>query len=947
MDLDTFIESGFANLSIIEDQYAKYRRTKESVGPTWRKLFEAWDSFPIQKKASETEKISSPIQLSPPPQTSIIYQTKKEAPALPDIRIYNLMEGYRTHGHLMAKINPIMTQDKEEPAELRIETYGFTKSDLANVYSTFGLLPENTAPLLKIVNTLKSIYCDKIGVEYMGLRNLEFEQWLQKKIEPNHFKPVIPIEEKQMILQQLNKSELLESFLHVKYVGQKRFSLEGGETLIPMLSATIETGARQGMEEFVIGMAHRGRLNVLANILNKAYAEIFAEFDESYFPETLGSGDVKYHKGFYAEVPTTSGKKVKVDLPPNPSHLEAVDPVVEGMTRAKQVMIGDDILQEKLMPILIHGDAAIAGQGVVYETMQLYRLEGYSTGGTIHIVINNQIGFTTLPKDTRSTLYCTDIAKAFGAPVFHVNAEDPEGCVCVSNLAVEIRQKFHCDVFIDLNCYRKYGHNETDEPAFTQPLEYKIIRKKKPIREIYRDELIHQGVVEKFLAESLETEFKKSLQQALKNIKIPEKKKTEESEEGSSDDKNQIDFEPIETAVSKEGLQEAAERFSTIPEGFDIHPKLANLVPERLLMVKEGAESKPIDWGMAETLAYATLLMESYSVRISGQDCCRGTFSHRHAMWMDQKEEKAYYPLKHLRKSQGRFDIYNSPLSENAVLGFEFGYSLSDPNTLVIWEAQFGDFANGGQVVIDQFVVPAEQKWGIRSSLVLYLPHGYEGQGPEHSSGRIERFLSMAGHSNIRVVNPTTPAQFFHLLRRQMLNQVKKPLVIFTPKGLLRHPECVSHLSDLTHGGFKEVIDDPTHPAHVKKLIFCSGRIYYDITAERAKLLAKDVAVVRIEQLYPLHLEKLKEIIEQYEGFKEVIWAQEEPFNMGAWSYIGSQLLELLPKGKELKYVGRSRSAATAVGSHVVHKKELSAILNALFSRYEIRMPSQETGIKS
>jgi 2-oxoglutarate dehydrogenase E1 component len=844
----------------------------------------------------------------------------------------------------MAHVNPISTHEIEEPPQLKLETYGLKGEDLSKVYSTFGSMAESTAPLLKIIQNLKAIYCDKIGIEYMGLQNPEMEKWLQQKIEPNLFKPQFSIEKKQWIFQQLNKSELLESFLHTKYVGQKRFSLEGGETLIPMMLSIIDTGADLGLGEFVIGMAHRGRLNVLANILNKSYREIFSEFDESLATEAEGSGDVKYHKGFYAEIENTHGKKVIIDLPPNPSHLEAVDPVVEGMTKAKQILANDEVIQEKIMALLIHGDAAIAGQGIVYETIQFFNLEGYSTGGTIHLIVNNQIGFTTFPKDARSTRYCSDIAKAFGSPVFHINAEDPEGCVYVAQIAIELRQKFHCDVFLDLNCYRKYGHNETDEPAFTQPLEYKIIRKKKTVREIYRDELVHQGHVEKYMAEAVETEFKKALNQALKTTQAIGKEAVSSTPE-PKEKENQ--FQPIETAVPKEDLQMAAERFCTIPEGFNIHPKLGHLVKERLLMVQEGAHAKPIDWGMAETLAYATLLMEGFSVRLSGQDSCRGTFSHRHALWMDQAEEKGYIPLRHIREGQGRFDIYNSPLSEYGVLGFEFGYSEADPSTLVIWEAQFGDFANGAQVVIDQFIAPGEQKWGIHAGLVLFLPHGYEGQGPEHSSARIERFLSLAGHSNLRIANPTTPAQFFHLLRKQQLNPAKKPLIIFTPKGLLRHPACISQLSDLTSGGFKEMLDDPIPPAHAKKIILCSGRIYYDIFEERSKLHVNDVALLRIEQLYPLHEEKLKDLIEKYEGFREIIWAQEEPANMGAWEYIRPHLQNLLPKGKEIKYVGRSRSASTAVGSHILHKKELEAIMKVLFSQYEMRMPPHEIRIQS
>ncbi len=937
---------GFSNLSFIEEQYDQYCRDPGSLDSSWRQFFDTLQTSQAAP-SSAMQAYDMQITLQPPveKEVSVLYRTKA-SPETADIRVYNLIQGYREFGHLKAKINPITTHPIGEPWQLKLETYGFTSKDLSKPFATFGLLAEKEAPLLTIVNTLQTIYCDNIGVEYMEVENPQLEQWLQQKIEPTLFKANLTIDQKQMILQQLNKSELLESFLHTKYVGQKRFSLEGAETLIPMLSAILEAGSQLGMEEYVVGMAHRGRLNVLANILNKSYTEIFSEFDESYIPDSYeGSGDVKYHKGFFAEVSTQNGKKVRIDLSPNPSHLESVDPVVEGMTRAKQVQTGDEIKQEKVVPILIHGDASLAGQGVVYETMQLYKLEGYSTGGTIHIIINNQIGFTTSPKDTRSTLYCSDIAKAFGAPVFHVNAEDPDGCVYATHLAVELRQKFHCDVFIDLNCYRKYGHNEADEPAFTQPIEYQLIRKKKPIRDLYRDNLIQRGVVEKYLAESVEAEFKKALNQALKSVKIPEKKEGIEFLSEETDDRSQ--FQEIDTRVPLDLLQTAASRLCFVPEGFNIHPKLVNLNKERLEMVKGGGDSKPLDWGMAELLAYASLLLEGIHVRISGQDSCRGTFSHRHAMWMDQVQEKAYYPLKHLSPQQGRFDIYNSSLSENAVLGFEYGYSESYSSALVIWEAQFGDFSNGGQVVIDQFIAPAEQKWGLKSGLVLYLPHGYEGQGPEHSSGRIERFLQLAGHNNIRIANPTTPAQIFHLLRKQTKNPSKKPLIIFTPKGLLRHPDCVSTIEELSTGQFQEIIDDPSRPKNVKRLIFCSGRIYYDILAEKRKLQAKDLAVVRVEQLYPLHTEKLKEIFNRYGEHQEIIWAQEEPVNMGAWEFMQSEFRKIIPKQKEIRFVGRARSASTAVGSYLLHKRELAAIMKELFKQYELRMPHPETGIKS
>lgn len=918
MDQKTALDAGLPNSLIFEEQYEKYSLDPESVDPSWREFF---------------RKLKKPTPSTPKEvEQSIVYQQlKPEGRPIFDNRIVSLIQAYRTEGHQIAHINPLEEHAPKEPSELKLETHGFNKQDLAISFPTFGILPEKEAPLLKIVNTLKAIYCNQVGVEYMDTHNYELESWLQRKIEPTLFKPQLNVEQKQMIFQQLNKSAILESFLHTKYVGQKRFSLEGAESLIPMLSFAIDTGAKGGIEEFVIGMAHRGRLNVLTNIMNKSYAEVFSEFDENYGTEMEGSGDVKYHKGYLSDVETLSGKKVKIDLSPNPSHLESVDPVVEGMVRAKQDHLGE----EKVFPILIHGDAALAGQGVVYETMQLYNLKGYKTGGTLHIVINNQIGFTTIPEDARSTRYCTDLAKTFDVPVFHVNVENPEECVYATILAMEIRLRYHMDVFIDLVCYRKYGHNESDEPAFTQPLEYQIIRKKKSVRDLYRDRLIAQGVVEKYLAESLETEFKKALNQALKNIKLREPVKEQKKE-----------IKPSirhATSVPINELEDLAEVFTRIPEDFSIHPKLGTLVKEHLEIVKE---KKPIDWGLAETFAYATLLMNQFSVRISGQDSCRGTFSHRHAIWVDQVQEKNYFPLQHLSPNQGNFEIYNSPLSEFAVLGFDYGYSVDNGKTLVIWEAQFGDFSNGGQVIIDQYIATSEQKWGTRSGIVLLLPHGYEGQGPEHSSARVERYLSLCGHDNMQIVNPTTPAQFFHLLRNQMLNQVLKPLIIFTPKGLLRHPDCVSTLNDLAQGSFQEIVDDPTHPNEVKRIVLCTGRIYYDIAAMRTKLKVKDLALIRIEQLYPLNVESLRKIVEGYNGFKECFWIQEEPSNMGAWEYLRPLFREVLPKGKEVKFIGRPRSAATAVGSHAIHKKEMSALLDALFKQ-EIRVMQDEIDIKS
>lgn len=933
MSSQIFDESAFANSELLDELYEKYQRDRNSVDPSWQKVF---DDFETQDRLGSLLK----PKLEYPGMLPLHGETAAAAAFVPirganaaDLRIFRLIEAYRTYGHLLAKINPIATHPLQEPHELKLENLGFHSKELGEQFPTCGLMTPPTATLQEIINVLKEIYCDKIGVEYMGLQSPELESWLQERIEPNRFKVQLTIEQKQLILQHLNKSELFESFLHTKYVGQKRFSLEGGETLIPMLAAIVDTGASLGMEEFIIGMAHRGRLNVLSNILNKSYVDVFSEFDEGYIPDSFeGSGDVKYHKGFSAEITTLGQKKVQVALAPNPSHLEAVNSVVEGQAKARQVMINDDVNQRRVVPILVHGDASIAGQGSVYEALQLYKLKGYSTGGTIHIVINNQIGFTTLPIDARSTPYCTDIAKAFGAPVFHVNAEDPEDCVYATNLAVELRQKFHCDVFIDLNCYRKYGHNETDEPAFTQPLEYQIIRAKKPIREIYRDELIKHGVLEKFIAESLEAEFKKALQQALRVTQLPPQESTAPKEMLPPPPSIEEElFKSTQTAVSAKEIREVAKKICTVPSGFNIHAKLQHLLKERLAMVEGEPPEKPLDWGMAELLAYGTLLWQGTHVRLSGQDCCRGTFSHRHAMWMDQVEERSYFPLSHLKSGQGRCDIINSPLSEMAVLGFEYGYSISYQDALVIWEAQFGDFSNGAQVIIDQFIASSEQKWGRKSGVVLLLPHGYEGQGPEHSSARIERFLSLCGDYNMLVVYPTTPAQLFHLLRRQVLKGIRKPLIVFTPKGLLRHPDCTSKLEELTRGSFMEIIDDPHPPKKVKKVYLCSGRIYYDLAAERAKLKVEDMALIRIEQLYPLNVKRLKEILDEYQGAEDYVWVQDEPANMGAWDYIRPLLRDILPENKLPKYIGRDRSAATAAGSYALHKKQHAAIMQGVF----------------
>lgn len=927
MSSELFLASAFPNIDLIEEIYEKYCRDPSSVDHSWRQFFDSLDGAELPKEVL-FEKRPEPIgQMQP----NLSAQDRT-------LRITKLISAYRTYGHLLAKIDPISTVKMEVPYHLEIKDLGFDDKELSESFPTCGVMSQENASLREIIDTLKETYCGTIGVEYTGLQNPPLEEWLQKQIEPTQFKIQLSIDQKKMILQYLNKSELFEVFLHTKYVGQKRFSIEGAETLIPMLAAVILTGANLGVEEFVLGMAHRGRLNVLSNILNKSYSDIFSEFEDRWQPNSFeGSGDVKYHKGFSSVITTDGAKKVRLNLAPNPSHLEAVNPVVEGQVRAKQDEKGGKAAIKELVPILIHGDAAISGQGIIYETMQMYDLDGYRTGGTIHFVINNQIGFTTLPRDGRSTHYCTDIARAFCAPVFHVNAEDPEGCVYATLLAIEIRQKFHCDVFIDLNCYRKYGHNESDEPAYTQPAVYQLIRNKKPIREMYRDNLIQQGVLEREMAEALEVKFKEALQVELENSRnLDEKNKSPQKPKKSK--KPRVDSKALEeemlrsvkTGYDKQTLVKIGTKICEIPKDFNIHRKLKQLMDDRLSMIKG---ERSFDWGMGELLAYGTLLWDDADVRLAGQDCGRGTFSHRHAVLMDQDTGEPYCSLKNLKKEQGRFDIVNSLLSEYAALGFEYGYSLGNPGALVLWEAQFGDFSNGAQVMIDQFIASSEQKWGQKNGVTLLLPHGYEGQGPEHSSARIERFLMLAADGNMFIVNPSTPAQLFHLLRRQVLRNSPKPLIVFTPKALLRLPACVSPLKDFSNGTFEDVLDDPTSPKNVRQLVFCSGKVYYDLVNERETRKIKNMAIVRVEQLYPLDTKKLSKIIGSHKQCKDFFWVQEEPENMGAWRYIQPRLQELLPEGAQICHIGRKASAASATGSLTSHKEEYQQMMDDLFNK--------------
>lgn len=851
----------FANLDFIEELYRQYLVDSTSVSSSWRHFFEGieFGSYLYKRGVEPSDDKSG-------------------------VRIRELIEAYRRYGHLQASFNPLDPVEGEAE-ELELEKLGFFESELDQEFPTLGFCGKEKAPLREIIAALEEIYCHRIGFEAVDLGNPEMEKWIQRRLEPNlHIE--LTIEEKHRLLEMLNKSEVFEIFLHTKYVGQTRFSLEGAETMIPIISAMIEAS---GAEKFVIGMAHRGRLNVLTNILNRPLDATFKEFENDTTLGYEGNDDVKYHMGFTGKVNHTM-----VTIVANPSHLESVNPVMLGQVFAEQIE-SKDIQKTKIVPLQIHGDASLAGQGVVYETLQLMNLPGYSTGGAVHLVVNNQIGYTTLPEEGRSTRYCTDIAKTFGCPVFHVNAEDPESCIFAAKLAIEIRQKFGIDVFIDMLCYRKYGHNEGDEPSYTQPLQYKLIRGKKPIREMYYHQLLSAGHVEQKMAEALEAQYKETLKKALETAQSKETAKIQSSQWDP--------FTPIDTRCEEQQVKQAIQQYCTVPEGFHLHPKLQKWVQDRAIAEK-------IDWATAECAAFGTLLMQGTAIRLAGEDAQRGTFSQRHLVWIDSETSKPYSPLANL----GRLEVINSPLTEFAGMGFDYGYSIAAPNTLVLWEAQYGDFDNGAQVIIDQYIACGEQKWDAPSSLTLLLPHAYEGAGPEHSSARMERFLQLAANYNMFIANASTPAQYFHLLRRQA--KVKKPLILFTPKSLLRSPANVSPIQTLTQGHFEEILDDPNPPKNCKKLLLCSGKIFYDLLAERKE--EDGVALVRIEQLYPLHRDKLQSIIGKYPV--KPIWVQEEPQNMGAWSY----LHELLP---ELTYIGRPASATTATGSHKKHKQEQKQLL--------------------
>jgi 2-oxoglutarate dehydrogenase E1 component len=841
-------------------------------------------------------------------------------------KVASLIFAYRNIGHLLAYLDPL--RDPPETVEaLELATFDLSEDNLDDVFDTGHLGGPGKATLREILTVLRDTYCRTIGVEYLHLQDRDLRRWLQGEMEPTRNRPELDRDKKLRILGQLIDAELFETFTHSRYQGQKRFSLEGADSLIPALHQFIETAADTGAEEIVIGMAHRGRLNVLANILGKPYSMIFHEFEDNIRPDRYGGdGDVKYHRGYSSDYQTTSGKTVHLSLTANPSHLEAVDPVVEGRVRAKQRRHDDTELRVKVLPLLIHGDAAFAGQGLVAETLNLSQLKGYQTGGTVHIIVNNQIGFTTLPGDARSTRYPTDVAKMVEAPIFHVNGDDPEAVVHVIDLALRFRQKFGRDVVVDIVCYRRHGHNEGDEPAFTQPLMYQKIQNRPSTRSIYQLQL--EGAHDITLDESTELTdgFQGRMLEAFKDVKescpLPGGEVHAFGGNWIGLDKAYC-FECSDTGVKHQALIEIARTLTTVPGGFHLNRKVERRLAAQFHAV-EGMGA--VDWALAELLAFGSLLTDGIPVRLSGQDSIRGTFSHRHAGWFDSKSGEIYVPLNNIRPNQARFCAYNSMLSEAAVLGFDYGYSLVEPNMLVIWEAQFGDFSNGAQVIIDQFITSAQDKWQRGSGIVLLLPHGYEGQGPEHSNAYLERYLMACAEDNIQVCNLSTPAQYFHVLRRQLKTDFRRPLVIMAPKSLLRHKRAVSPVEDLISGQFHEILDDPTPPQRSRRLVLCSGKVYYDLLAAREEQSIDDVAIVRIEQFYPFNDELFDRVISAYREAPEVFWVQEETSNRGGWNYMMPRLREVFPEC-DVKYVGRGPSASPATGSAGVHREEQQAIV--------------------
>ncbi len=914
--MEEFSFIGNSEIEAIEKLYQSYLEDPESVDKSYQLFFKGFD---FARKN---------------------YETSTQGVVGKEFNVVNLIHGYRQRGHLFTKTNPVRSRRQYFPS-LDIDTFGLEKSDLETEFEAGKDLGLGKAKLKDIINHLQKTYCESVGVEYLYIRHPDVVAWLKRKMEAVQNTPSFSVDKKKSIYDQLSVAAGFEGFIHKKFVGQKRFSLEGCEVIIPGLHAIINKGAELGVKEVMIGMAHRGRLNVLANILRKPYDNIFKEFVGDEYAEGISLGDVKYHLGYQNDIVTESGNEVRVNLAPNPSHLETVGPIIEGIVRAK-IENKYDHDYNKAVPVIIHGDAAIAGQGVVYEVIQMSQLKGYKTGGTIHIVINNQVGFTTNYLDARSSTYCTDVGKVTRSPVFHVNGDDAEAMVYALELAVEFRQKFNADVFIDVLSYRKYGHNEGDEPRFTQPLLYKAISKHPNPRDLYGQRLIEQNVYSQDQIKALQNGFDDFLEN-----KLEESTKIDKVIIQRFLEDDWVDFryaEPkdfvssMETGVSKTKLLELSDKLTDLPDDLSFFRKVRKIMDDRKKMV----EHDKLDWAMGELLAYATLVTEGHGVRLSGQDCVRGTFAHRHAGLVIEDSEELYFPLKHLNENQASFEVYNSLLSEYGVMGFEYGYALATPNALTIWEAQFGDFYNVAQVIVDQYISSAEEKWGLLNGLVLFLPHGFEGQGPEHSSARIERFLSLAANNNMQIVNCTSPANFFHLLRRQVKRDVRVPLVVFTPKSLLRHPKCTSKLSELAEGRFQEVVDDDNVKVDtVKRVVFSSGKVYYDLLARKEELNATDIALIRIEQLHPFPKDQLDAIVSKYSNAILHLWVQEEPENMGAWKYIRGMF-----KGVSLIPVARLASGSPATGLNGLHMVGQKEIVDKIFRKCQCELKLDYCGLQ-
>ncbi|UGS23466.1 2-oxoglutarate dehydrogenase E1 component [Flavobacterium channae] len=919
--MDRFSFLNAAHTAFFADLYEQYLQNPDSVEPSWRSFFQGFDF--AQANYGSDEVAQQVAYVASGDSGEISEKMQKE------FNVLKLIEGYRTRGHLFTKTNPVRDRRVHAPS-LALENFGLSQADLNTVFDAAKMVNMKPSSLTDIIKHLENVYCQSIGVEFMYIRDPKVQDWIKNRLDINDNQPNFSVDQKKHILKKLNEAVSFENFLHTKYVGQKRFSLEGCEAAIPALDALIEGAADRGVEQFVMGMAHRGRLNVLANIFGKNTQNIFSEFDGKDYDEDANfDGDVKYHLGLTSDRLTDSGKKINLNLAPNPSHLETVGAVIEGITRAKQDRHYPNDFS-KVLPIAVHGDAAVAGQGIVYEIIQMAKLDGYKTGGTIHLVINNQVGFTTNYLDARSSTYCTDVAKVTLSPVLHVNADDAEAVVHAMLFALDYRMEFGGDVFIDLLGYRKYGHNEGDEPRFTQPILYKAISKHKNPRDIYAAKLLQENVISTSFVKELEDAYKAKLDE---NLEESRKKELtvitpfmQNEWEGYKQVSDDVMLQKFDTTFDKSELTEIAKTITELPSDKKFISKITKLINDR----KNMFETDKLDWAMGELLAYGSLIKEGFDVRISGQDVERGTFSHRHAVVKVEDSEEEVILLNKIKDKKGNFYIYNSHLSEYGVLGFEYGYALASPKTLVIWEAQFGDFSNGAQIMIDQYISAGEDKWNNQNGLVMLLPHGYENQGAEHSSARMERYLQLCAKHNMYIADVTTPANFFHLMRRQLKTEFRKPLVVFSPKSLLRHPDVVSSMDDLANGQFQEVLDDPnvTDKKAIKTLVFCTGKFYYDIIAKRAELGRNDVAVVRLEQLFPLAVDQIKAIIDSYPNVDDYVWAQEEPKNMGAYGYMLMNF-DLV----KLRLASPKAYSAPAAGSYERSKKRHANAIAMVFDK--------------